>query len=83
MRVKLFQNNRVVFNSTDVDLVLVEDSNGNPVSVAVKLADEFFLVETIDNNQEFNQLLQRLNIDKLVVRQDVPLKKPETLTRVV
>ena len=80
MHIKVFRRNRLVFSADDADLLLVEDSSGNPVSIAARAGlDNTFIVSTIDNGEvEFNRLLKNLGIDKMVVKTDVGIsRRPE------
>ena len=84
MRIRLFKANRCVFDSDQVDLMLVEDSQGNPVSLAANTdVGSSFVVATIDNEKEFNHMLRQLGIDKTVVRTSLDLKPQAKLATVV
>jgi hypothetical protein len=81
MIVKIVRAGKVEVIS-DAKLVIVEDVNGNPVSIAAKHGPgDGFTVCCIDDEERLNRTLRNLGIDKVVVKVplDPQLKSPERL----
>jgi len=70
----------------DAALLVVEDSKGDPVSIAARAgAGPGFTVCCIDDEERFNRILRNLGIDKIVVKVpiDSQLKAPENLPNIL
>lgn len=81
MRIKVRSGNGRVHQIEDVQLLVVEDSKGNPVSVACYTGPaENFIVSTIAD-PDFNNILRQLGINKTVFRVDVPLIEGKSAER--
>ena len=86
MIIKLVTDKGDVRLLTDVRLLVVEDSKGDPVSVAAKSGiGDGFTVACIDDTPRFNQVLHNLGIDKTIIRVPVDPKliRPERLPVIV
>ncbi len=82
MRVKVKHADGRVSVIEDADLMIVEDSKGDPVSVAVEYGPTgAFLVAcaTVDDNVRFNEILRNLGIDRTVIAVPLDVKRPSQL----
>ncbi len=82
MRIKIKRSNGAVEVIDDVDLMLVEDNKGDPVSVACRYGPgDAFLVSCIDDEKRFNIVLRNLGLDRTVVKVNIKnlMKPPEML----
>jgi len=55
--------------------VIVEDALGNPLAVIVETSERMNLVVTV-NDKDFNNVLTRLGLNKIVVNTEMDLDSP-------
>ena len=81
MRIKIVRRGETMIIE-DATLMIVEDSKGDPVSVAARYGvGDLFTVSCIDDEEKFNRTLRGLGIDKVVVKVpiDQDLRNPREL----
>ena len=69
---------RIGDNPTTVsgNTVIISDEFGNPLVVAVKIADQTTLVSTFKDGDDFRRILSSLGIDKVVVDDNIVIDAP-------
>ena len=81
MRIKIVRRGETLIID-DATLLVVEDNNGTPVSIAARSSiDRGFIVSCIDDDVRFNTVLRNLGIDRTVIKVpiDDQLLKPSQL----
>jgi N-dimethylarginine dimethylaminohydrolase len=79
MRVKILKRGEKPIVIPDFDMLIVETEGGTPVAVACRYGPEgAYVVSSVDDDKRFNEVLQKLGLDRTVVVTDLSkLMKPD------
>lgn len=68
MRAKIIKRGEQPIVIQDFDMLVVETEGGSPVAVCCRYGpDNSYVVSSVDDDKRFNEVIQKLGLDKVAV----------------